>query len=367
MIYVFNAKDSISYPMVKKHFRLNDQDVYKMILQDFRKLNERLELKHIRYADLKSALIPNQDKNKQEICLVVDSSKIDSSDYGCFVIDKILPILDQKSTYSILCGDYIDNALLPDAQEALRFALEEVLEKYNDSTFLHSTQYFLIYFNRLSNEQKKAIVEALRPYSWFTGVADVTYQSYFKSYLSYILVPCCIKCKKTFIVPHPEDYPDEANANVRNFPFEKYDFSLVSINGESYWTFLHYKIESILIDKDDIGFSFNALFPKFTSLGQLALNISDETWTKYLVDKELGKGKIVESLGYGANDKEAFMSSILMKIQRSYIYNLRQNEYGDLLFNVCVELPTIHERIRKTTIALRYHPDTGKMDVVTIT
>ena len=56
-----------------------------------------------------------------------------------------------------------------------------------------------------------------------------------------------------------------------------------------------------------------------------------------------------------------------MKIQRSYIYNLRQNEYGDLLFNVCVELPTIHERIRKTTIALRYHPDTGKMDVVTIT
>ena len=89
---------------------------------------------------------------------------------------------------------------------------------------------------------------------------------------------------------------------------------------------------------------------------------------QFVIQSRYGaKGKEKKSLVYGANDKEAFMSAILMKIQRSYIYNLRQNEYGDLLFNVCVELPTIHERIRKTTIALRYHPDTGKMDVVTIT
>lgn len=371
MIYIFNAKDSISYPLTKKIFNLSDQDVYKMILQDFEQLNERLKLKNIRYEDLKNALIPNQDKDKREICLVIDTDKIDSASYGYFVFDKLIPHLDRISTYSILCGDYIDVAHDSNAQEtvqeSLKRALGEVLVKYNDSVYAHSSQYFLIYFNRLSKKQKETIVGALQSYSWFTGVADLTYQSLFKSYLANILAPCCIKCKNNIIMAHPEDYSDEENVNMRGLPFENYNFSLVSINSLSYEAFLHYKIESVIIDEDDIGFSFNALFPKFNSLNQLVLNISDEKWERYLVNKEKGKGKIVESLGYGLKDKEIFKDAILKKIQYNYIYNLRKNEFGDLLFNVCVELPTIHKHIRKSTIALKYHPNTGKIDVITIT
>ena len=95
--------------------------------------------------------------------------------------------------------------------------------------------------------------------------------------------------------------------------------------------------------------------------------ISDDKWDKYLTNKENGKGRIVESLGYTAVENERFTREIFKQICANYIYNLKKNAYGDLMFNVCVELPTTNRRQRKTTIALKYHPDTGTMDVVTIT
>lgn len=144
---------------------------------------------------------------------------------------------------------------------------------------------------------------------------------------------------------------------------------LSSINDDSYGAFLSYKIESEVPDKDDVSFSFNTLFPKFDSFEKVTLNISDDKWSKYLTkkEKEKGKGQIIELLGYDLDDKERFAREIFKQICFNYIYNLRENKYSDLMFNVCVELPTIHGNIRRTTISLKYHPNTGLVDVVTIT
>ena len=65
--------------------------------------------------------------------------------------------------------------------------------------------------------------------------------------------------------------------------------------------------------------------------------------------------------------KKRFTEEAFKKICANYIYNLKENQYGDLMFNVCVEFPTIHGNIRKTTIALKYYPDSGLIDIVTIT
>ncbi len=43
------------------------------------------------------------------------------------------------------------------------------------------------------------------------------------------------------------------------------------------------------------------------------------------------------------------------------------NEYGDLKFNVCVELPTAHGNLRRTTVALKYFPEREQISVITIT
>ena len=85
------------------------------------------------------------------------------------------------------------------------------------------------------------------------------------------------------------------------------------------------------------------------------------------IPDQQGKGRIVESLGYTAAEKERFTKEVFKQICANYIYNLKKNEYGDLMFNVCTELPTTNGHLRKTTIALKCHPETGTMDVVTIT
>lgn len=51
-------------------------------------------------------------------------------------------------------------------------------------------------------------------------------------------------------------------------------------------------------------------------------------------------------------------------VQTIFIF-LKKNEYGNLMFNVCVELPIVNDHIRKTTIALKNHPDTEIIEVVT--
>lgn len=369
MIYSFDAKGFLLYPVMKSAFGLSNEDVYKAIQDGFEVLQKQLALKKIPYDLLKGALIPNQDKDKFETCFVFDSAQIDSADYGYYVFEKLLPLLDKESTYSILCGDYVDflYKYRDDSQRLLRSEINDVLARCHKSKYMHSSQYYLIYINRLTGGQRLKIVEGLYPYSWFTGFADVTHSSHFKSYISNILAPVCIKNKNRIIVPHPSDYTDEENFNMHGFPFESNGFILSSINDDSYGAFLSYKIESEVPDKDDVSFSFNALFPKFDSFEKIDLRVSDDKWDKYLIEKERGKGQIIESLGYTSVDKERFIKEVFKLICSNYIYNLRKNEYGDLLFNTCVELPTINRHLRKTMIALKYHPDTGTVEVVTIT
>lgn len=369
MIYTFDAKGFLLYPVMKSTFGLSDEDVYKAIQDGFEVLQKQLKLKKISYDLLRGALVPNQDKDRFETCFVFDSEQIDSADYGYYVFEKLIPLLDKESTCSILCGDYIDflNDYRNDSQRLLLSEMNAVLSRCHESKYVHSSQYFLIYINRLTESQRLKIVEGLYPYSWFTGFADVTHSSHFKSYISNILTPVCIKSKKRVIVSHPSDYADEENVNMRGFPFESNGFKLSSINDDSYGAFLSYKIESELPDKDDVSFALNALFPKFDPFEKIDLCISDDKWNKYLTETETGKGRIIELLGYNSTDKERFVNEVFKHICANYIYNLRENKYGDLMFNTCVELPTVNGHLRRTTIALKYHPDTGTIDVVTVT
>ena len=369
MIYTFDAKDFLLYPVMKSCFGLSDDDVYEAIQEGFQRLLKQLDMKKISYKSLKRALIPNQQKGRFETCFVIDSAQIDCDDYGNYVFEKLIPLLDKESTYSILCGDYVDFLCKyqSGSQQQLRYEMNKVLTRCHESEYRNSSQYFFVYINRLTGNQRLKIVEGLYPYKWFTGFADVTHKSTFKSYISNILVKVCIKNKNTVIMPHPTDCLDEDNMNTRGFPFEENGFKLVSINDDSYSAFLSYKIESEIPDEEDVGFSFNALFPKFDSFEKIELQISEDRWNKYLTDKENGKGRIIEDLGYGSIDNERFKKEVFKQICANYIYEINKNEYGALMFNVCVELPTIHNHIRKTTIGLKYYPDTGVIEIVTVT
>lgn len=367
-IYTFNNNGYVGNSVIKSVFDLSEEDIYRAVWTEVEELHRRLLLKNINYKDLKGALIPNQDKDKCEICFVIDTEKVPSSFYGLYVFERLIPLLDKESTYSILHGNYLlfdDNER---TEMVLKYALLENLCKFNDSKFYYCEQYYLIYINRLSKKQRDSIVNGLKDYEWFTGYIDTTYSSYFKTFISNTLPQLVIKCKGIVIGPHPEDCKDEENVNMIGYPFTDSGFEYVSINCMSYAPFLSYKIEDNLANEEDVGFSFNALFPKFDSYEKISLQIADPKWEKYLVDKENGKGVILEKIGYDNDDKERFISVVYRKICSNYLYNIRIDEQHDaLLFNVCVEMKTINGNIRKTTIGLKYLPESGEMHVVTIT
>lgn len=159
-IYTFNTSDSVRYSVMKSGFNLSDKEVYHVISDAFELLQKQLSIKKIQYEKLKGALIPNQDKDKFETCLIIDSSQIKNDNYGQYVFEKLLPLLDKESTYSILCGDYID--ILHgkyESQLRLRQALNEVIYRCNRSRYQYSGQYYLIYFNRLTGNQRWMIVK----------------------------------------------------------------------------------------------------------------------------------------------------------------------------------------------------------------
>lgn len=367
MIFTINTKGYVLYPVAKSYFEMTDDEVYGMINDEFSIMVNRLSKKGVKYDNLKRALIPNQDKDNNEVCLVFDTTLIDTSSYGFEVFSRLIPVLDKESTYSILAGDYIDAIInSTDAQQHLFDALNEVIIKCNDSFYRHSSQYFLIYINSITKGQISSIVKELQKFNCFYGYAFVNTNSRFKTYLSYILPPVCIKSKNIVITSHPADCDDDKNVNMRGYPFEENGFKLVSINDDSFGPFLSYKIESILPDKEDISFSFNALFRKFNSIEKLKLNLSDGKWG-YLNDGIKGKGGILKSLAFDKISKDDFAKIIFKKICGNYIYNLKINEFGDRLFNVCIELPTKNENLRRTTISLKYNPDCGEIDVVTLT
>lgn len=366
MIFSINTDGYKLYSVAKHTLKMSEKDVYNMINNDFTEMVDLLMKKGIRYDTLKRALIPNQDKNNSEICLVFDSSLINSSLYGYAVFAELIPLLDKNSTYSILAGDYVDILKnISNSQQCLFNELKEGLIECNNSVYRHSSQYYFVYINNITNNQMLSIINGLQKFNCFFGYKKLNYESYFKTYLSYILPPICIKTKNTVIVNHISDYDNE-NVNDIGYPFEENGYKIVSINDNYFDIFLSYKIESIVTDKEDISFSFNALFPKFDSIDRLNLNISDEKW-KYLNGDFKGKGGIVNSFRFNNINKDDFCRIIFKQICFNYIYNLRINEYGDRIFNVCIQLPTKNGNYRKTTVALKYKPDCGEIFLITIT
>jgi len=366
IIYSINNRSNVLYSVTKQTFEMSDKDIYKMIQAEFHKTCDRLKIKQIEYSALKKALVPNQEKKRHELCLVIDSLLVNNSFYGYFVFKELLKSIDKNSTYSILTGDYIDRFKTANSQENLYEILYENLNVVNPSSYMSSNQYFLIYFNSVTDKQATTIVDSLKQNNWFHGYAYLDNDSEFKSYIAYVVGSICIKHKNIILCSHPVDYNDNENVNMKHYPYEESGFECISVNEDSFSIFLDYKIESTIKDDEDEGFAFNALFPKFDSIKKLSLNISKEKY-EYLCSNKTGKGGILKSLKFDITNQEAFKEKLYNKICDKHIYNLELNEYGIYKFNVCIDFETVHGNIRKTTVALKYFNETGTIELITLT
>jgi len=359
MIYTLDARSNVILQVARNIFKLNDAKCTKVILDEFKALNNKLNSKNINYDDLKSSLVPVH-KDKQEIALIFDSNLISSNNYGHEVFEILLPAMNKESTYSVLCGDIILEKISRELSTEIIF---ENMTVIHPTKYVWPNQYYAVYINNLSRNQINNFISALTNVEYFVGYVDMTFSSRLKSILAYSLVHLGIKHKNTFLLSHPDDFDENENYNYSGFNFENHGFSIKSISEMYSCLFLSYKIESEFVETDDIKYSLNAIKqkPKFYRKASIVVP------HKKLQYLKLEKAGIFEQLGIKDISPKDLEKIIRTRIDRLYIYNLEFIEQFNVpKFNISIELKKTDGKLRKVIVALKLNRRRKALELITM-
>lgn len=358
-IHTFNARDNVILTVINDI--KNGMNMFDEINNEFNLFLNMLESKGVNYNELSNALIPSREKNKYEYAFVFNSTYfIDKTIfYGEIIINKILSIINKESTQSIFAGDYIKIDGI--SEELLKKLFLEKIEYINKCNYVYNNEYYIVYINNISQKQLRDMINVLKEEEYFVGVMNLKFISGMKKYLSFILCPICIKNKKKVIVPHAEDRDDKENYNEQGYAFKENGFDVISINSIYYELFLTYKIPNEIKNDEDLKFSYNFLSNSIPKYEKIKI-IIDENKLKYLMTVKKENTKNLGLLNITVDELE---KKILEKIYNNYIYNIEENEYGILKFNVLIELFE-NNKIKNALVSLEYIPENNELRLITM-
>lgn len=322
-VHTLNARDTIIIPIVKKTFNLNSESIHYFLTTGLTHCEKTLLIKNIEYKDLRSSLTPQQDR--KEIALIFDSEKVGDNWYGKKIMDQIIPLLSKNSSHSVLTGDFINNSAI--GRKILSEALGQIIGQY-------SNQYFIVYINNLTNKMVEDIDKGLANYNPYIKLIDTTYSSPLKIALSTMLCHVFIMHRNVIIQGHEDDRDNEENINMIGYSFEENGFICKSIQGMLYSLFLSYKIERPEFKgfEEDSEFCINYAQKNPPFLKDLVIDIKEEKFSY------LKKNKIESLLKSNILDKNDLIRLISEKISHNYLYDIRLNEYNEMIFNVMIEV-----------------------------
>ncbi|WP_157382326.1 hypothetical protein [Burkholderia ubonensis] len=332
-IHTLNARGNVMLEVMRDYFKMTPNHMFMEIQRMRQSIEEALAKKKIIYDNLKSALVPSQ--NRRDIALIFDTTKIDSSWYGADVMGRVIPLFEEKSNHSVLLGDYLDR---PNQMERLFEAFAETVEPRRLIEFRHPTQFFVVYVNNLTDAMVKRLDEGLACYSAYAGIADMTYGSVFKTYLSTMLVNSFIKHGRIIIQGHEPDRDPREDVNMNGYQFEENGYACRSVCGDLMGVMLSYKIERAVYPgfEVDTEFALNSIGLAPADLNEFEIEIAAEK-LEYLKSEKSGS---VARAGLEETTIEALSELIREKISASYIYNLTFLEQHNVAkFNIIIELP----------------------------
>lgn len=318
-----------------------------------------LKLKGVNYDDLRAALVP--DREKLEIALIFDSTKIESNWYGYEVFKHIIPLLDHRTKNSILSGDYLGEN---DQQETLYNAFCDAVNPVRPIDFKHSVLFYVVYINNLTEAAFEKIVTGLLGFEAFVGFADTTYHSFFKTLLSLRLVNLCVKSGRKIIQGHEDDRDDAENLNMCGYPFEENGYECISIRSDLNGVLLSYKIESPVFDgfESDTDFSINAVNSNVNRIDEFEIQVEDAK-LNYL--KTIKSGSL-EHAGLSDVSTIELQDIIRKKIRSNYIYSMSYSpEHSVTKFNIVIEIARNDGRPFRLMAALEYKPEDKILRLIT--
>lgn len=345
--------------VIRDYFDLTPDVMFREIQGLLAETEQALLKKGIRYGSLKTALVP--DPHRREVALVFDTSVIEEAWYGLPIHTRLLPLLSRKSNHSVLVGDYIG----PN-QDLLYEAFAESVELARDVDWRHGTQFYIVYINNLTDDMVASLRVGLEGFEPYVGLADVTYASRFKLYLSMCLVHCYLQYRGVVIMGHEDDVPNDRDVNMAGYPFDDFGFRIRSLQDQLFSTFLAYKIERAVFPglESDTEFSLNAVDPRPSSLSEFGIEVELPKFD-YLRRE---KAESLKGIGLLDGDAKALERMILEKLSSNYIYNVERDDDHDLTkFNIILEgqTPKTHRPFR-VMAALEYMPHAKRLRLLTL-
>lgn len=353
-IFTLDARTNILLEVMTDHLGLNSKQVFQSIQESFAQLKAVLHQKGIDYAKLKGALVPST--TREEWGFFFDWELSSHSAYGREAMHTLLPLLNPKSTHSVLCGDWVlKDRFSKWALASPRPELSPILDRpAGDGATL-----FFIYLNNLSSNSAKHIAEQLNSCASYLGAANFSSASVLKAGLARQLVRAFVKHRRYVIQAHEDDLPAEENSNLSLYDFEKYGLKNRSIPSWLYGQFLSYKIESPPISGErDTEFALNALSDSPVPLSECNIELAESKFA-HLLDK---KGGSIKRAGLAGLSSAKVVGRIMSRLESNYVYNMSRSDDGRVLkFNVVLELT----RSVRSLVALEYIPDQRRIRVIT--
>ena len=361
-IHTLDARGNILLALLERGFDVRDAAMRRFIWQTADELSRLLSSKGVEYARLKSALVPQP--NKQEIALFFDSCLAESGAYGLHVHRRLIPLLDRRSSHSTCLGDLVGG---PGQQAWILGLLDIHLEPSGNPLALRtSNQVYCVYINNVTGRFRETLHQTLRSYPPYLGYADMTLTSHLKTYLSMTLIPGYLQHKGVIIQGHPDEVPAEKDENERGYPFEDAGFVCRSVPTAYYCLLLSYKIECRVLpgNEDDAVFSLNVMADSPDDPSTFEVEI-DNAKFDYLQSEKSGT---LGRLGVRGAPKASLEALIQGKLQSNYIYNMAFSEdFGVAKFNMMLELEPIDggDPVR-TVAALEYRQEERRLRLITM-
>ena len=361
-IFTLDARGNMMFETMQSYFGIEDSGMRAVISGSVSEMQTILRLKGIDYAKLKGALVPSIDR--VEVALVFDSTRIKSDSYGFDVFKHLLPALEPSAVSSVLCGDLIE---IGDTnyQDLLYEAFSEQVQLVRSCEWSHSSQFYIVYANNLTEQMRQRICEVLSSYEGYVGWVDCFAPSLLKMYLSMILAHAFVKAGRTIIQGHEDDRDNGDNVNMLGYPFERYGYSCKSLPEMYFGPFLGYKIERGVFPgfESDTKLSLNSISGHVVALDQCEVEVEEAKLT-YLKSQKEGSMK---RSGLLALTREELQEKIKERLHENYIFNMEfLEDHNVMKFNTILNFRANDtDAFHKLLASLEYKPSEKRVRLIT--
>lgn len=362
-IFSVEAKDFFSLQILKDIFKLTAHELCTEVLSQLSILEHKLNQSELSYNEFKSVLLPIKNSKKKDYIFVFDTTKIDNYSYGYEIFEKILPCFSKETKHNVLSGDLLNLTEEKNISPILEMMFK-ALNKPMINEPKYTNRFYLVYITNISQNDLSGIIDNICDEVSYVGSCDMTHTSLFKSYIANCIRTTFIKLGSTIVMGHESDIEENSDVNMYGYPFLENGYKIVSIQGDYFYQFLSYSIDSdIILDtrkhRSYISILSNIIMKAESELDKSSLEITVSK-LEYLEKYKTVLSRLKISPEY-------LNEIVLEKIRTSNIYNIsfEHEDKGVIKFNIYFDYLS-GDKFKKMLCALGYDMNTKKLHLITM-